>query len=1165
MSPLHRRRFDAGLNTARKVSHEAVLCQQLKATEYYMERSSNSSRSAVTALSIRRLGLVGASAILTTMLCVGGSLPAHATATAPAGSGNPDALAPSASPAPSTAPAPTSEPAPSPNAPGPETTTGAATQTAAPGQEPTRQIDMEALRAEIGKDGAYMGQGAKDRATTFARQSEASSLNAISTEAANTWMAPGIQGLDVSSHQSAVNWTTQYNMGARFAYVKATEGTTYQNPIFGPQYGGAEGAGMIRGAYHFALPNVSAASVQADYFVNNGGGWTGDGKTMPPLLDIEYNPYPSLGNTCYNMSQAAMVNWIAAFSNRVLARTGRLPMIYTTTDWWTQCTGNSGAFSRQPLHLASYSRYVGSMPNGWGTYSVWQYSSTGPFAGDSNAWNGTLDTLRKFASQADGAIPTPSIRSLGDVVAADSSGILWDYPATGSGTFGTRRQIGQGWTGLRSINAIDWNADGVLDLVAQWTSGRVNVYLGISAGGFSAGPVLAAAGWANYQLTVGYWLSSSYFPQIITRDDSGALRLWRNTSGSGVSTGTAIGNGWTGLNLTMIDFDGDGHQDILAQDPAGALRLYRSGGSGSFLSETRQTVGSGWNVMTSVTVTTNFKGPGTGGLMARKGDGQLTYYPVPGNSTFGAAAPIGVGWNGFLIAGGETINVAVAPPPTQPTPSIAAASDVVTIDAAGGLFRHSTGAGSLGAATKIGDGFTGVTSVHVTDWNADGIQDLATLSTTGVLSIRAGLSAGGFAAPTVLASGLSGADITFGPWLKASKYPGLVVRRADGSLQFHANTSGGALGPAAGIGSGFTRMHVSMTDADGDGNQDVAAVDYLGRMTLFRSNGTGTFIAEPRKVIGNGWNAMTSISPAKGFAAPSSNGILARDGAGTLSYYPLNQGAFGQKSVLTPGWANTLISGSARLVSERPITSTADVLSVDASGRLWNNPAGSSVITGAYQIGVGWSGMKSLSVVDWNSDGVPDVLAQKATGAISAYLGSASGGFTGPVTAATAGFSQSTVIAGKWVTGSRYPGLVAYGSDGVLNFWANASGAALSGPVRIGTGWGGLKLAMVDFDTDGNQDLLAVASSGSMKLYRSAGTGSFVPETRKIVGSGWQSFRQFSATAGFAGPASKGVLALQTTGQLRYYPIAPGSKWGPVSTAGTGGSAALVSFSSAAG
>lgn len=1115
--------------------------------------------SAAFMLKAKRLSLLGGSALLSMMLCIGGVLPAQAAPEAPPGQAPSDAPDPAgtATSAPVQTTRTPTETAPS------EPPSGSLP--AVPDPSP-QAVDMAALQAEIGKNGAYMGQGAKDRAATFAKQSSASSLNAISTEAANTWMAPGVQGLDVSSHQSTVNWAAQYSMGARFAYVKATEGTTYRNPLFGSQYGGALGAGMIRGAYHFALPNVSAATVQADYFVNNGGGWTGDGKTMPPLLDIEYNPYPSLGNTCYNLSQSAMVNWIAAFSNRVLARTGRLPMIYTTTDWWTTCTGNSGAFSRQPLHLAAYSRYVGVMPNGWGTYSVWQYSSTGPFAGDSNAWNGTPATLQKFASQADGAVPTPSITSLGDVVAADASGVLWNYPATGNGTFRARKQIGQGWTALRSINAIDWNADGVLDLVAQWNSGRVNVYQGIAAGGFSAGPVLAESGWNGYQLTIGYWLNSSYYPQIITRDDSGGLRLWRNSSGAGLTAGTSIGQGWAGLNLTMIDFDGDGNQDVLAQDSAGVLRLYRSGGSGSFVAEARPAIGSGWHRMTSVTVTTNFKGAGTNGLMARNSEGQLSYYPVPGNSTWGAVTPIGAGWTNYLIAGGETINVAAAPPPAEPAPSIASAADVVTIDAAGGLYRRSAAAGSLGAASKIGTGFTGIASVHVTDWNADGIQDLATVSTGGVLGIQLGLAAGGFAGKTALASGLSGADITIGPWLKTSKYPGVVIRRPDGALQFYANPSGGALGPAAGIGSGFVRMHVSMTDADGDGSQDIAAVDYLGRMRLFRSSGTGTFIAESRTVLGTGWTMMNSISPAKGFTAPSSNGILARDRSGTLNYYPLSQGALGAKSVLTPGWSGLLISGSAFIPSGRAITSAADVLTVDAAGGLWNRPAGTTAtIGGAYQIGVGWSGMKSLIVVDWNSDGVPDILAQKSSGALSAYLGSASGGFAPPVTVAAAGFAQTTLVAGKWVSGSKYPGLIGYGTNGVLNYWANASGRTISAPVRIGSGWSGLKLAMIDYDSDGKQDLLAVSSAGSMKLYRSTGTSRFISEARRVVGSGWQYFRQFSATAGFAGAASKGVLALQTSGQLRYYPVVTGGKWGPASMAGSVGTAALVSASTAAG
>ena len=252
---------------------------------------------------------------------------------------------------------------------------------------------MKALNAAIGANGAYMGQGLKTRLAGSPR-SGGSSAVAESLQIESTWQAPGVQGLDVSGYQPTVNWPAQYSMGARFAYVKASEGLSYRSPTFAAQYSGSLNAGLMRGAYHFALPSVSTGAAQADYFINSGGGWSPDGKTMPPLLDIEYNPYSTLGNTCYNMSAAAMVGWIRDFSNRMLARTGRLPMIYTTAGWWSQCTGNSGAFGNQPLHLASYSTYVGNVPNGWGTYSVWQYSSTGPFAGDSNAWNGTL---RQFA------------------------------------------------------------------------------------------------------------------------------------------------------------------------------------------------------------------------------------------------------------------------------------------------------------------------------------------------------------------------------------------------------------------------------------------------------------------------------------------------------------------------------------------------------------------------------------------------------------------------------------------------------------------------------------------------------------------------------------------------------------------------------------------------
>ena len=137
------------------------------------------------------------------------------------------------------------------------------------------------------------------------------------------------QGLDVSSYQGNVNWSTVAANGGRFAYIKATEGTGYTNGYFAQQYNGSYNAGLIRGAYHFALPNASSGATQANYFVSHGGGWSRDGKTLPPALDIEYNPY---GATCYGLSQSAMTAWIHDFSNTVLSRTGRYPTIYTTTD-----------------------------------------------------------------------------------------------------------------------------------------------------------------------------------------------------------------------------------------------------------------------------------------------------------------------------------------------------------------------------------------------------------------------------------------------------------------------------------------------------------------------------------------------------------------------------------------------------------------------------------------------------------------------------------------------------------------------------------------------------------------------------------------------------------------------------------------------------------------
>lgn len=250
-------------------------------------------------------------------------------------------------------------------------------------------VDIPALAGRPGaakpmRDGqAWMGWSVGAQTATSAALPGSPSTLAATTQ---------IAGVDVSSWDGNVDWASRWSSGRRFAYVKATEGTTYVNPYFAQQYNGSYQVGMIRGAYHFARPDRSTGRVQADFFASKGGAWSADGRTLPGTIDLESNPY---GAMCYGLTRTQMTSWIADFLARYRARTGRHAVIYTTNAWWTTCTGNTTKFTAtSPLWIARWASTPGTLPAKYPYYTFWQYSNS-PY--DKDYFNGDLSRLRALA------------------------------------------------------------------------------------------------------------------------------------------------------------------------------------------------------------------------------------------------------------------------------------------------------------------------------------------------------------------------------------------------------------------------------------------------------------------------------------------------------------------------------------------------------------------------------------------------------------------------------------------------------------------------------------------------------------------------------------------------------------------------------------------------
>jgi FG-GAP-like repeat/FG-GAP repeat len=210
---------------------------------------------------------------------------------------------------------------------------------------------------------------------------------------------------------------------------------------------------------------------------------------------------------------------------------------------------------------------------------------------------------------------------------------------------------------------------------------------------------------------------------------------------------------------------------------------------------------------------------------------------------------------------------------------------------------------------------------------------------------------------------------------------------------------------------------VSVGDFDGDGKPDLVARDSAGTLQLYPGNG-GTGLGSPVQLGAlNQFAGMTAIQGATDFTGSGHVGLLARDSAGVLWYYP-GTGTGAGVGLGSPITVATGFGSMTAIVGVGDFTGDghADILARDSSGALWDYPGtGTGTLGARVSLSTGWGPYVLASAGDLNGDGFQDMLAfDPSTGTLRLYTGNGAGGWiAGSVLTPT--FSGDT-IAGSGAT-----------------------------------------------------------------------------------------------------------------------------------------------------
>ncbi|MBM6402038.1 GH25 family lysozyme [Phycicoccus sonneratiae] len=134
-------------------------------------------------------------------------------------------------------------------------------------------------------------------------------------------------GIDVSTHQGSVDWAAVAGDGIDAAYVKASEGATFEDDRFVENWRGAREAGLEVGAYHF-FTLCKDGDEQAANLLGRLREVGADASSLPPVVDLELS-----GNCSARPSRAVVQQRLSDLVAAVEEATGQRVVLYLLDDF----------------------------------------------------------------------------------------------------------------------------------------------------------------------------------------------------------------------------------------------------------------------------------------------------------------------------------------------------------------------------------------------------------------------------------------------------------------------------------------------------------------------------------------------------------------------------------------------------------------------------------------------------------------------------------------------------------------------------------------------------------------------------------------------------------------------------------------------------------------